>query len=108
MLTDLTVDELAGFPSGYTGKILGPSRIKGLSGFSLFALCGALGLTIALVDDPRARRRYVDRAPRKVRHAAPTVALDRLNDRQRRAIFGVVSWARLRREVLREVQRRAR
>jgi hypothetical protein len=48
----LTIDEAAGLPSGYTGKLLCPHPAKGLGRLSLGPLLGALGVMLILVEDP--------------------------------------------------------
>jgi hypothetical protein len=45
------LDDLAGLPDGYTSKVLGPARTKGLGALSLTTLLGALKMKIALVAD---------------------------------------------------------
>jgi hypothetical protein len=106
MLSYLTLDELAGTQAGYTAKILGQSREKGLSLMTIFALAGAMGFAIAFVEDPDARRRYVDRAPRKRRLNGPPQMLNRLSTSQRAKVLDAISWPRLRRETLSEIGRK--
>ncbi len=106
MLSGLTVDEIAGNQSGYTGKLLGQSRTKAISMAMLFTLSGALGLAVAVVEDPEAIRRYVDRAPRKVRRQGEPHMLKRLSKEQRAKVLDAVSWPRLRRETLSEIGRK--
>jgi hypothetical protein len=107
MLCCLTLDELAGCQSGYAAKILGQSREKGLSMIMMFALAGAMGLAIAFVEDPEARRRYVDRAPRKRRLNSAPKMLNRLSTSQRAKVLDAVSWPRLRQETLSEIGRKS-
>jgi hypothetical protein len=51
-LSDATVDEIAGLTSGHCGKVLGPTREKAPTLFTLMTLVGALGLAVQLVPDP--------------------------------------------------------
>jgi hypothetical protein len=60
-VTRLSLDEVGGLPSGYSGKLLGARRVKTCGAKSLFPLLGALGLALALVEDPEARRRHSSR-----------------------------------------------
>jgi transposase len=106
MLSYLTLDELAGTQSGYSAKILGQSREKGLSLMTIFALAGAMGFAIAFVKDPEARRRYVDRAPRKQRLNGAPQMLNRLSMTQRAKVLEAISWPILRRETLSEIGRK--
>ncbi len=106
MLSDLTVDEIAGNQSGYTGKLLGQACTKGVSMAMLFTLSGALGLAVAVVEDSEALRRYVDRAPRKVRRQGELHMLKRLSKEQRVRVLEAVSWRLLKRETLSEIGRK--
>jgi hypothetical protein len=106
MLSYLTLDELAGTQAGYSAKILGQSREKDLSLMTIFALCGAMGYAIAFVEDPDARRRYVERTPRKRRLNGPPKMLNRLSTTQRTKVLDAISWPRLRRETLSEIGRK--
>jgi hypothetical protein len=58
-----TLDEIAGLPIDYTGKLLS-GKSKKIGPISLFPLLGALGLSIALIEDPALMVR-VDRAPKR-------------------------------------------
>jgi hypothetical protein len=61
-----TIDELAGLPSGLTGKILAPEPIRGVGYGSLGPLLGALGVAILVVEDSAAATRVHQRwIPRK-------------------------------------------
>ena len=54
------LDEICGFPSGYSGKIFGPSRVRKLGHKSLWLLLPELGLRIAVIEDAQllAKRRH--------------------------------------------------
>jgi hypothetical protein len=60
-----TIDHLAGFPAGYTSKLLSPVPMRGISHMSLGGLLGALGLALVVVEDTaaasRVRRRWTPR-----------------------------------------------
>jgi hypothetical protein len=59
------LDDLAGYQSGYTSKLLAPEPMKGLGPMSLPALLGALGAALVLVEDSaqaeRMRERWIPR-----------------------------------------------
>jgi hypothetical protein len=71
----LTLDELAGLPSGYVGKLLALKSRKHIGVESLGALLGALGLKlIAVPIDARQRARMAKRNESQVRrghHGGP-------------------------------------
>jgi hypothetical protein len=71
----LTLDELAGLPSGYVGKLLALKSGKRIGVESLGALLGALGLKlIAVPIDARQRARLTKRNESQVRrghHGGP-------------------------------------
>ena len=46
-----TLDEIAGLPTRYSSKVLGPNPAKRYSVNSLLAVCGALGLSVVLQPD---------------------------------------------------------
>jgi hypothetical protein len=52
----LDLDEAAGLPAGYSGKVLGPAMVKSLGRVSLGTLLGALGLALVVVEVDRPRR----------------------------------------------------
>ncbi|MBI3700583.1 MAG: hypothetical protein HY242_09105 [Afipia sp.] len=60
-----TLDEVAGLPSGYVGKLLGPGMVKKLGHLSLGLMLDALGLRIVLVEDPRLAKKAVLRSQQK-------------------------------------------
>jgi hypothetical protein len=51
------IDDAAGLPSGYTGEVLTPAQFRGIGRISLGPLFGALGLALAVVEDPEALAR---------------------------------------------------
>ncbi len=65
-LTDATMDALAGWQSGYTGKLFGPSQVKKLGGLSFELALATLGVRLELVEDPETvammERRWEQRA----------------------------------------------
>jgi hypothetical protein len=67
-ITRLEVDEIAGIPSGYAGKLLGSEPIKHVGAKSLGPLLGALALKLVVVEDtemlPRILRRLLHRSSR--------------------------------------------
>lgn len=64
-LSCLLMDELSGLPAGYTGKVLGPRRIKSLGAISTDAINGALGVKLAVIEDPDAMKRMAPRWERR-------------------------------------------
>jgi hypothetical protein len=61
-----TIDAIAGFPAGYTSKLLAPVPIRGVSHMSLSGLLGALALGLVVVEDSVQREKIEDRwVPRK-------------------------------------------
>ena len=61
-----TIDEIAGFPAGYTSKLLAPTPIRGISHMSLGAVLGALAIGLVVVEDPGQRAKVEGRwRPRK-------------------------------------------
>lgn len=55
------LDELAGLPTGYCGKVLGPSQVKKLGPLSMSVMLQALGLALVVVEDPVSLARVADR-----------------------------------------------
>ncbi len=51
-LSDLALDDFAGLAPGHTGKVLGPSQVKGMGVLSFTLLLDALGLSGTLHVDP--------------------------------------------------------
>jgi hypothetical protein len=51
-MTRLELDHLSGMQSGYSGKILGPGRVKIFGMKSLGDTLGAIGCKLALIEDP--------------------------------------------------------
>lgn len=49
-----TIDQIAGYQSGYTSKLLAPRPIKNLGPMSFGSLLGALGIAVMVVPDPAA------------------------------------------------------
>ena len=65
-LSHETIDDLAGFPAGYTGKLLSPNPIRGVGYMSLGAVMGALGIALVAIEDSAAAERVREKwVPRK-------------------------------------------
>jgi hypothetical protein len=65
-VTHQTIDDVAGLPSGYTGKLFAPHPMKCLGMISLGAILGTLGLKLAILEDDEALKRVKGRlVPRK-------------------------------------------
>jgi hypothetical protein len=78
-LSHETIDHIAGWPSGYAGKLLAPQPIKNL-GWQSFGLgLGVFGKMLLLVDDPeqikRVEKRWIPRE--RPRNAAPAAGKGR-------------------------------
>jgi hypothetical protein len=65
------LDEVGGLTGGYTAKLL--AGTKQFGAMSLFAMLGALGTKLQLVDDPEARERFGKRLNETPRQRAPKV-----------------------------------
>ena len=50
-----TLDEVAGLPAGYTGKLLGAAKVRRFGPISLGPLLGALGLVLVVREDPESK-----------------------------------------------------
>jgi hypothetical protein len=73
-----TIDQISGMPTGYTSKLLadgdrsktagkGRSQLRGFGYTSLGAVLGALGIGLAVVDDPAARAQVESRWQKRKR-----------------------------------------
>ena len=51
-----TLDHIAGWPSGYSGKLLAPDPIKNLGWLSLGLGLNALAIKLVVVEDPEERK----------------------------------------------------
>jgi hypothetical protein len=61
-----TIDHLAGFPAGYTSKLLAPEPLRGIGYMSLGAVMGALGMAMVAIEDATAAARVHQKwVPRK-------------------------------------------
>jgi hypothetical protein len=56
-LARIVLDELAGLPTGYVGKLLGLGKVRGVGRISMGPLLQALGLKLVIVEDPEALHR---------------------------------------------------
>jgi len=65
-VSNLTLDDVTGLPSGYCGKVLGLKRNRTLGRLSLGLVLQSLGLRLAVLEDPEALARVKPRLePRK-------------------------------------------
>jgi hypothetical protein len=55
------IDNMAGLPAGYAGKLLAPRPAKTLGWISMGPVLGALGLSLVVVVDPAAKERHTIR-----------------------------------------------
>ena len=68
-----TMDHIAGFPSGYSAKLLAPVAIKNLGWMSFGAALGSLGIALIAVPDEeqikRVEKRWIprERPPQRTR-----------------------------------------
>jgi hypothetical protein len=75
-VTNETIGAIAGFASGYVGKLLAPSRIKNLGPMSFGVMLQSLGLKLIVVEDAKTSAKMRPQwAQRK--KAAPLVAMAR-------------------------------
>lgn len=113
-ITYETVDEVAGFPARYTGKLLAEPPLRNLSLDSMFALLGAIALTPQLTHDEKRleklqkrmewarRRREGPQYQPKVRSEATyrpiVITLNPDFLRQMGALGGAKRWAKVSKE----------
>ena len=62
-----TLDHIAGWPSGYSGKLLAPDPIKNLGWLSLGLGLNALAIKLVVVEDPEERKLVESRWKRRER-----------------------------------------
>ena len=60
-----TIDQVAGLPSGYSGKILGIKQVRRLNLISLGPVLGALGIKLVIVEDAAALREFGGRSNKR-------------------------------------------
>jgi hypothetical protein len=60
-----TIDQVAGLPSGYSGKILGIKQVRRLNLISLGPVLGALGIKLVMVEDAAALRDFGGRSNKR-------------------------------------------
>jgi len=60
-----TIDQVAGLPSGYSGKILGIKQVRRLNLISLGPVLGALGIKLVMVEDAAALREFGGRSNKR-------------------------------------------
>ena len=65
-----TLDHIAGWPSGYSGKLLAPDPIKNLGWLSLGLGLNALAIKLVVVEDPE-QRKLVEEPLETARATAP-------------------------------------
>jgi hypothetical protein len=72
-LTHERIDDIAGFPSGYCGKLMSPQPIKNLGWLSFGLALDALGVALVMVENPDQIKRVENRWIRRERprNAAP-------------------------------------
>lgn len=95
-LSDVTVDELANLAAGHTGKLLGAAEVKRLGPLSLFAICYALSVKVALVEDPEAMEKIAEFGEKRKRPPYATL--------EARAL-GTTALSRVRPAVLSELSK---
>jgi len=78
-ISRLRLDEIAGFPSGYAGKLLAPEPMKWPGRVSFGPLLGGLGLKLLVVEDTEAVKRIAGEPKARwwPRQASPTSIEDR-------------------------------
>jgi hypothetical protein len=66
------LDEIAGLPTRYVSKIVGPAMTRRFSMQSLAPLLGALGMKCIFIEDPEAITRFGSRLRRRM-HNSPSL-----------------------------------
>jgi hypothetical protein len=78
-LTHERIDDIAGFPSGYCGKLMAAQPIKNLGWLSFGLALDALGVALVMVENPdqikRVENRWIPRE--RPRNAAPAAGKGR-------------------------------
>jgi hypothetical protein len=78
-LTHERIDDIAGFPSGYAGKLLAPEPIKNLGWLSFGLALDSMGVALILVENPDqvrlVQKRWIPRE--RPRNAAPAAGKGR-------------------------------
>jgi hypothetical protein len=72
-ISNETIDAIAGFQSGYAGKVLAPKPIRHVGYMSLGLILGALGVGLQVVEDEEIRVKVEGRWTRRKR-VVPTAA----------------------------------
>jgi len=71
-VSQMSIDDVAGFCQGYVSKLLCPSRTRGITPVTLGPLLSTLGLKLAVLEDPETFAKYASRLqyrnPNLVRH----------------------------------------
>jgi hypothetical protein len=74
-ISNETIDAIAGFQSGYAGKVLAPKPIRHVGYMSLGLILGALGVGLQVVEDEEVRGRVEGRWTRRKRACPPLLAV---------------------------------
>jgi hypothetical protein len=72
-ITHETIDDVAGWPSGYAGKLLAPSPIKNLGWMSFGLALDSMGVALVMIENAEQRKLVENRWVRRERprNAAP-------------------------------------
>lgn len=98
-----TIDELAGFASGYASKMLAPMPLKKMGELSIRLLIGALAVKLIVVDDPERRARMAERyTPRNPKYAAHAGVVNVIFSKHHLRTIGKRGGANSRRYMTRE------
>jgi len=93
------IDQVAGLPSGYSGKILGIGQVRRLNLISLGPVLGALGVKLVMVVDGAALKQFGSRSAKRhenrVRHGVLTQLM--MRNRKDFSLMGKVGGANSRR-----------
>jgi len=93
------IDQVAGLPSGYSGKILGIGQVRRLNLISLGPVLGALGVKLVMVVDGAALKQFGGRSAKRhenrVRHGVLTQLM--MRNRKDFSLMGKVGGANSRR-----------
>jgi hypothetical protein len=105
----LTIDEIGGLQSGYSGKLLSVPPRKCLGRVSFGAILQGLGLKLVAVEDPQAMASVSERLVPKKRGDTRSASIDKIVDARLRKTMAEIArrGARARNEALSPDQRKA-
>jgi hypothetical protein len=88
-----SIDDAAGFQSGYSGKLLAGTPIKRLGAVTMGPMLTVLGLMLVVVEDPDAIERFTTRLTKREHAGNDVLAVGRRKKRRRYPKLGP-EWGR--------------